>query len=79
MGELDALKFNFKARLEQYLKLQIQVRGASIIENTYMGFDMEYQLKDEKKFLNDLVSVQTAVQRRFLLWFCQRNKVLKGI
>ena len=32
-----------------------------------MGFDTEYQLKDEKKFLNDLVSVQTAIQRCFLL------------
>ena len=67
LGELDTLKTNFKSRLEQYLKLQIQVRGISIIENTYMGFDTEYQLKDEKKFLNDLVSVQTAIQRRFLL------------
>lgn len=67
LGELDTLKTNFKSRLEQYLNLQIQVRGISIIENTYMGFDTEYQLKDEKKFLNDLVSVQTAIQRRFLL------------
>lgn len=45
--------------------MQIQVRGVTIIENSYMGFDTEFVLKDQKKFLNDLVSVQTAVQRLF--------------
>ena len=46
LAELDTLKSNLKSRLEHYFKLQIQVRGISIIENTYMGFDTEYQLKD---------------------------------
>lgn len=67
LAELDTLRLDFKARLEQYLKLQLQIRGITIIENTYMGFDTEYTLKDHKKFLNELVSVQTATQRRFLL------------
>jgi hypothetical protein len=67
LSEMYELKSSFKSRLEQYLKMQVQVRGISIIENTYMGFDTEYVLKNQKRFLNELVSVQTAVQRRFIL------------
>jgi hypothetical protein len=67
IADLVELKVLFKSRLDQYLKMQIQVRGFTIIENSYVGFDSEYCLKNEKRFLNEIVSVQTAVQRRFLL------------
>lgn len=67
LSELTFLRDSFKSRMEQYLKIQIQVRGYTVIENTYLGFDTEYTLKDQKRFLNELVSVQSAVQRRFIL------------
>jgi hypothetical protein len=67
VGDLQVLKEAFKSRLEQYLKVQIQRRGITLIENTYTGFDTEYQLEDLKKFKNKLISVQTAVQRRTIL------------
>ena len=65
--ELENLKINLLSRFDRYLKFQIQKRGVSIIMNTYTGFDTEYELKDAKKHLNSLVSVQTAVQTRLIV------------
>jgi hypothetical protein len=67
VADLQVMKEAFKSRLEQYLKVQIQRRGITLIENTYTGFDTEYQLEDLKKFKNKLISIQTAVQRRTIL------------
>jgi len=39
----------------------------TIIQNTYMGFDTEYELDDPVKFKNKLISVQTAVKRRTII------------
>jgi hypothetical protein len=55
------------SRLDQYLKISIQKRGITIIENTYSAFDTEYELSDARKNLNTLLSVQTAVQTRTLV------------
>ena len=65
--ELDVLKQRLYARLDQYVKIQIQKRGMTIIENSYTAFDTEYECKNFLKNENLLVSVQTAVQRRVVL------------
>ena len=54
-------------RLDPYLRMQIQKRGVTVIQNTYTGFDTEYELLDEKKYLNKLLSVQIAVQSRTII------------
>ena len=62
---LDVLKGKIHARLDQYIKSQIQCRGITVMENSYIGFDTEYQFHE--KFKNRLLSTQTAVQRRTIL------------
>ena len=44
------------------------------MQNTYTGFDSEFECKDESKFLNILISVQTANQRRVILKVPLYNK-----
>lgn len=61
------LKHDLVHRLEPYLRLQIQKRGISITQNTYTGFDTEYELLNFQKSLNRLVSIQLAVQTRTLV------------
>jgi hypothetical protein len=63
--DLENNRERLYTRLDQYLKLQIQKRGISIIHNTYTGFDTEYEFKAKLK--NKLISVQTAVQRRSIV------------
>jgi hypothetical protein len=53
--------------LDPFLRQQIQKRGITFISNTYTGFDSEFTLKDSKKYLNSIVSVQCAVQTRALI------------
>jgi hypothetical protein len=65
--ELDSLKNRLFARLDQYIKIQIQNRGITIIENSYTAFDCEFENLNFLKNENKLVSVQTAVQRRTIL------------
>lgn len=67
VSDLENLKIDLTSRLDPYLKLQIQKRGVTIIENTYTGFDTEYELVDEKKHLNKLISFQLAIQSRTLI------------
>lgn len=67
LADIECVKASLLARLDQFLKAQTQKRGISIIQNTYTGFDSEYQLLNEKKCLNELVSVQTAVQCRTII------------
>lgn len=64
---LSTLKGDVFSRLDQYIKVQLQKRGITIIENTYAAFDTEFELEDSKKHLNTLLSVQTAVQARTLV------------
>lgn len=55
------------SRLDPYLKHQLHLRGITFIQNTYTGFDTEYELQNQQKNLNKLVSVQTAIQRRTII------------
>jgi hypothetical protein len=63
--ELEILKKKLFSRLEQFIKVQIQKRGISIIHNTYTGFDTEYE--HVKYIRNKLLSVQTAVVKRTII------------
>jgi len=65
--DLDNLNTTLLSYLDPYLKLQIQKRGITIIQNTYTGFDTEYTLIDSKKYLNRLISVQTSIQTRTIV------------
>jgi hypothetical protein len=65
--DLDNLRARILSRLDQYLKSQIMRRGITVLQNTYTGFDTEYEGKDAKKFENRLLSVQTAVQKRTII------------
>jgi hypothetical protein len=67
IADLEFCKKQIHSRLDQYLKVQIQKRGWTIIQNTYTGFDTEYELLNDKKFLNKLVSAQIAMQSRTLI------------
>lgn len=60
--ELEILKKKLFSRLEQFIKVQIQKSGISIIHNTYTGLDTEYE--HVKYIRNKLLSVQTAVVKR---------------
>lgn len=64
-ADLESWKVIVFGRLEQFIKVQTQKRGISIIQNTYAGFDTEFE--HVTGFHNKLVSVQTAVQRRTIV------------
>lgn len=64
---LKGLNTNLLSRLEPYIRIQLQNRGISIIQNTYTGFDTEYELVNYKKSLNKLISVQLAIKTRTLV------------
>jgi hypothetical protein len=63
--DLEKFKVKVFGRLEQFIKVQTQKRGISVIQNTYAGFDTEYE--ELKGFHCKLISAQTAVQRRTIL------------
>lgn len=65
LDDLEDLRARFWGKLDQYVKAQLQRRGISVIENSYAGFDSEYEF--DTGFKNDLISVQTAVQRRTII------------
>lgn len=65
LHDLIDLKDRVFVRLEQFIKVQIQKRGMSIVNNTYTGFDTEWV--HERRDMNKLLSVQTSVQRRTIL------------
>ena len=65
--ELDFLKDKLHSRLDQFVKSQIGNRGIGIVQNTYTGFDTEYESVKNSDNKNLLLSVQTAVQRRTIL------------
>lgn len=65
IDDLEFLKDKLLKRMDQYLKSQIKKRGITIIENSYTGFDTEYE--HEGGIKNRIVSVQTAIQKDVLL------------
>ena len=67
LSDLEHQNTKLISSIDPYLRIQIQKRGISIIQNTYTGFDTEYTLANEKKFLNRLLSVQYAVQSRTII------------
>lgn len=67
VSDLESLRGDLASRLDPSLRLQIQKRGVTIIQNTYTGFDSEYELFDQRYNTNKLLSVQMAVQSRTLI------------
>ena len=67
LADLSTERVRLTARLDQYIKLQVQKRGITVIQNSYCGFDTEYQKLNEAKHLNFLISAQTAIQRRTII------------
>jgi hypothetical protein len=55
------------SRLDQYLKVQVQNKGITIIKNTYTGFDTEFEEDKCTTNKNKLLSVQTYVKRRVIM------------
>lgn len=64
---LETARVDLLGRLEQYIKFQFQWRGITLIQNSYCGFDTEYEVFNEGKNLNKLISAQTAIQRRSII------------
>lgn len=64
---MECLRDELLSRVDHYLRIQIQKRGITVMQNTYTGFDTEYVTKDEVKNLNEIVSAQTAVQERTII------------
>ena len=63
--DLESSRLELTGRLDPSLRLQIQKRGLTVVQNTYMGFDTEYEFMGNNK--NKLLSMQTAVQARTLI------------
>src|SRR5438128_8132132 len=53
-------------KIDPSIRIKIQKRGLSIIQNIYTGFDTEYVNKGDP-MLNELISVQLAVNTKTLL------------
>lgn len=56
--ELKNLRTDLISRLDPYLRKQSKKIGITIIQNTYTGFDTEYELLNFKNNLNKLLFVQ---------------------
>lgn len=67
LADLECLNYSLSETLDPFLKVQIRKRGVSIIQNIYTGFDTEYEIIDEGKNLNKLISIQIALQTRTLV------------
>jgi hypothetical protein len=65
LDDLVHLRLQLLSMLDPFLKFKIN-RGVSIFK-TYTGFDTEYDLEDQKKFRNKLLSDQTAIQSQTLI------------
>lgn len=63
--ELKDFAKELKSGLESYIRLGFKRNGITISENTYTGFDSEYQFKEGNN--NELLSVQIAVCSRLVL------------
>lgn len=67
LSDLELIADKTLATLDPFIRVQMQRKGITFILNTYTGFDTEYTLKDEKKHLNRLLSVQLAVKARVII------------
>src|SRR6266516_2277539 len=65
MVNFEELTKNIFSRIDPSIRIKLQKRGISVIQNIYTGFDTEY--KCIKPGYNDLISVQLAVNTKNLL------------
>ena len=65
--ELEGLSGKILAKIDPFLRFQLQKRGITIMQHSYVGFDTEFEMEDHTKFMNRLISVQFAVQCRTLV------------
>jgi hypothetical protein len=66
-ADLKNLILKLYSRLDPSIRLKIQKRGVTVIQNIYTGYDSEYVLKDARKHLNKLLSVQLALNTRTII------------
>jgi hypothetical protein len=62
-NEVVQLQRDIFARLDPFVRFQLQKRGVTVIQNIYVGYDSEYVAKGNN-FLNNLVSVKLGVKSR---------------
>lgn len=67
LADYEVISRSIYYRISSLIRSKIQKRGISIVHNTYTGFDTEYYLKDESKNLNELLSIQIAVNKRYII------------
>lgn len=65
LADFKTLSRNIFSKIDPSLRIKMQKRGVSVIQNVYTGFDTEYKNKDIK--FNELISVQLAVNTKTLL------------
>lgn len=65
MVDFEVLIKNIFTRIDPSIRIKLQKRGLSVIQNIYTGFDTEYKNKDVT--FNELISVQLAVNTKTLL------------
>lgn len=65
MANLQVLSKDIFSKIDPSIRVKIQKRGISVIQNIYTGFDTEYKNIDLK--YNKLVSVQLAINTKSLL------------
>src|SRR6185437_16079206 len=65
MAKYKTLNKNIYARIDPSVRIKMQKRGISIIQNIYTGFDTEF--KYVKPCYNNLITVQLAVNTKILL------------
>lgn len=66
MVDFEELVKNIFSRIDPSIRIKLQKRGISILQNIYTGFDTEYVNKGDPN-LNELLSVQLAVNTKSLL------------
>jgi hypothetical protein len=67
ISDLEVVKIKILKSLDPYLRIQIQKRGITITQNIYTALDTEYETINHLKFVNKLISVQTAIQTRTII------------
>jgi hypothetical protein len=65
LADFKTLSKDIFSKIDPSLRVKLQKRGISVIQNIYTGFDTEYKNKDVK--FNELISVQLAVNTKTLL------------
>ena len=65
MADFESLTKEIFNKIDPSIRIKLQKRGISIIQNISTGFDTEYKNKDLK--FNDLISVQLAISTQTLL------------